>query len=150
MMIRHFLGPRIFFAFIGLISLFYLLKQNYLLFYSAVEIFCAAVGAAAFLLTYALHDKITSVFFMIVGLGYGISAILDLFHTLSLQGLSVIGDGSVTLTTQLWIVARAFNAGILFAGVFLCKRRIPFKRILSLQFFMLFVILALILQRRSK
>ena len=142
MMIRHFFGPRIFFAFIGLISLFYLLKQNYLLFYSAVEIFCAAVGTAAFLLTYALHDKITSVFFMIVGLGYGISAILDLFHTLSLQGLSVIGDGSVTLTTQLWIVARAFNAGILFAGVFFCKRRIPFMRILYLQFFLLFAILA--------
>ncbi len=144
-MIRHFFGPRIFIGFIGLISLFYLLKQNYLLFYSAVEIFCAAVGAAAFLLTYALQDKITSVFFMIVGLGYGISAILDLLHTLSLQGLSVIGDGSVTLTTQLWIVARAFNTGILFAGVFLCKRRIPFKRILYLQFLLLFVILTFLL-----
>ncbi|HWR28892.1 MAG TPA: MASE3 domain-containing protein, partial [Negativicutes bacterium] len=107
--------------------------MNHLLFYSVINIFCAAIAAAIFLLTYTLRNLTTSAFFLIVGLGYGFVAILDLLHTLALQGLHTVGDGSAALTAQFGVAARAFDAGILFAGVFLCHRQTSFKWVILLQ-----------------
>ncbi len=126
-------------AVLGLIFLFTLAQHSYLLFYSVINVSCAAIGIAVFLLTFSLRDIISSSFFSIVGLGYGIVAILDLIQILLSQGLTIIIKGSDVFAEYLLSMARLYDAGILFAGIFLCNRLIPFHIILSLHFFVLLI-----------
>ena len=131
-------------ALIGIVALFSLARQNFLLFFSAVHLLFAAIGLAFFLLTLSLRDIFELNFFRIVGLGYGFVATLTLLHVMTLLGLSGIGGGSVTFENLLWIAARALEAGILFAGVFLHNRRFAFSTILSVQILIFFSTIALI------
>ena len=128
----------------GIVALFSLARQNFLLFFSAVHLLFAAIGLAFFLLTLSLRDIFELTFFRIVGLGYGFVAALTLLHTMTLQGLSGIGGGSVTFENLLWVAARTFEAGILFAGIFLHQRRFAFSAILSAQILVFFSLIALI------
>ena len=125
-------------ALIGIVALFSLARQNFLLFFSAVHLLFAAIGLAFFLLTLSLRDIFELTFFRIVGLGYGFVATLTLLHVMTLLGLSGIGGGSVTFENLLWIAARSLEAGILFAGVFLHNRRFAFSTILSVQILIFF------------
>ena len=131
-------------ALVGIVALFSLARQNFLLFFSAVHLLFAAIGLAFFLLTLSLRDIFELNFFRIVGLGYGFVAALTLLHAMTLQGLSGIGGGSVMFENLLWIAARTLEAGILFAGIFLHQRRFAFSTILSVQIIIFFSIVALI------
>ena len=128
---------------VGIATLFFLARQNYLLFFSAAHLLFAAIGIAFFLLTLSLRDIFESSLFRILGLGYGFVGSLTLLHVLSLLGLSVIGGGSVTLEKLLEIVTRTFEAGILFAGIFLQQRRFSFAAILTTLTISFFALIAL-------
>ena len=129
---------------VGIATLFFLARQNYLLFFSAAHLLFAAIGIAFFLLTLSLRDIFESSLFRILGLGYGFVGSLTLLHVLSLLGLSVIGGGSVTLEKLLEIVTRTFEAGILFAGIFLQQRRFSFAAILTTLTISFFALIALL------
>ena len=60
----------------GIVALFSLARQNFLLFFSAVHLLFSAIGLAFFLLTLSLRDIFELTFFRIVGLGYGFVAAL--------------------------------------------------------------------------
>ncbi len=128
----------------GIIALFTLARQNFLLFFSAVHLLFAAIGLAFFLLTLSLRDIFELNFFRIVGLGYGFVAALTLLHTMALLGLSGIGGGTVTFENLLSIATRTFEASILFAGIFLHQRRFAFSNILSAQILAFFLLVAFI------
>ena len=128
----------------GIFALFSLVRHNFLLFFSVVHQLFAAIGLAFFLLTLSLRDIFELTFFRIVGLGYGFVAALTLLYAMTLQGLSGIGGGSVTFENLLWVTAHAFEAGILFAGVFFHQRRFAFSAILLVQILVFFSLLALI------
>lgn len=91
---------------VGIISLYIIQMQNYLLFHSAVEIVSIVVAFAVFIVTWNARKEIESSFIVIVGISYLFVGGLDLLHTLAYEGMGVFPGRGADLPTQLWIFSR--------------------------------------------
>ncbi len=97
--------------------------RNYLLFHVLAEGFSIAVATGIFLITWNSRDLVKSPPMLILGVGYGFVALIDLLHTLAYSGMGVFATGgSANLATQLWVAARVLQAGVLIAA-FTASRR---------------------------
>lgn len=94
--------------FLGILSvlLYIIMKYNYLLFHSFVEIFAIVIFFTTFLITFLSRKIVDSPLLIIIGFS-GISiALLDLFHVLSYSGMGVFSGITANIPTQFWIAAR--------------------------------------------
>jgi signal transduction histidine kinase len=94
-------------AAISLGVLYFLSRQNYLLFHSVVEIFSIVIGFAIFVIAWNNRRLIDNNYFIFIGMAFLFIAGLDVFHTLAYKGMGVFPSfvGS-NLATQLWIATR--------------------------------------------
>ena len=92
---------------VSLGALYFLSRQNYLLFHSIVEIFSIVIGFAIFAIAWNNRRIIDNNYFVFIGLAFLFVAGLDVFHALAYKGMGVFPsfDGS-NLATQLWIATR--------------------------------------------
>ncbi len=94
---------------ISLGALYYLSRQNYLLFHSIVEIFSIVIAFAIFAIAWNNRHLIDNNYFIFIGIAFLFVAGLDVFHTLAYNGMGVFlnftGSGP-NLATQLWIATR--------------------------------------------
>ena len=91
---------------VGLVLLYIIQVQNYLLFHSIVEIVSIVVAFAVFIVSWNARKEIESSFIAIVGISYLFVGGLDLLHTLAYQGMGVFPGHGADLPTQLWIFSR--------------------------------------------
>jgi signal transduction histidine kinase len=82
---------------------------SYLLFHSITEIFSIVITAGVFMISWNSRKHPEARPFVLLGIGYLFVAILDLFHTLSFEGMNVLHEVS-DYPTKLWVAARAFQA----------------------------------------
>jgi hypothetical protein len=95
---------------VGAVSLgvlYFLSRQNYLLFHSITEIFSIVIAFAIFAIAWNNRRLIDNNYFIFIGMAFLFVAGLDVFHTLAFKGMGVFPSfvGS-NLATELWIATR--------------------------------------------
>ena len=92
---------------ISLSVLYYLSRQNYLLFHGIVEVFSIVIAFAIFAIAWNSRRLVDNNYFVFIGIAFLFVAGLDVFHALAYKGMGVFPSftGS-NLATQLWIATR--------------------------------------------
>ena len=108
-------------------------RANFLLFHCLAEFFSTAVAWALFLIVWNTRQLLRGHAILILGSAYLYVGLLDLLHTLSYQGRGVFSDIQASNTaTQLWIAARALEAGALLLVSLMIRRHCSLPRFLLL------------------
>jgi signal transduction histidine kinase len=97
-------------------------QSSYLLFHSIAEIFSIAVACAVFMISWSSRGYLEAKPFVLLGIGYLCVAVIDVFHTLSFQGMGALSN-SQDDATRLWIAARGLQAAVTLAFVLLARMR---------------------------
>lgn len=97
---------------------------SYILFHSLVEFTTIAVGFTLFVLTWNARRFLTGGCLKIIGIGYGLIALIDLLHSLAYKGMGVFPGYGANLPTQLWIAARSLQALLLCLAPLFAKRNL--------------------------
>jgi signal transduction histidine kinase len=93
-------------------------RYDYLLFHGFAEMFSIAVASTVFLFSWSSRGYTANRPFVMLGIGYLFVAVLDLLHTLSYQGMTVLPFGQ-DYATKLWVAARGLQALVTLAFVLL-------------------------------
>jgi hypothetical protein len=108
---------------ISLLMLLYISSTyNYLLFHSLAEVFSICIAIAVFLITLNSVRFLQNKYLLIVGIAYLFIGFLDLFHTLSYQGMMIFTDYDFH-ANQLWIAARYFESIVLLISLYILNRK---------------------------
>lgn len=114
--------------FLLLTTLLLLLEfKNFLLFHLGVELFSIIIAFSIFIIVINIKKITDNDHLIFLGLAYGFIAGLDLLHTLSYKGMSVI-EAEANISTQLWIAARYLEAVCLLGSFYYLKHKLDQKR----------------------
>ena len=97
---------------------------SYLLFHALVELATISIACTLFILTWNSRQYLANGYLRLLGIGYGAIAVIDLMHTLTFKGMSIIPGAGANLPTQLWIAARYLQAITLVAAPLCIERQI--------------------------
>lgn len=125
--------PEVAFIMAAMGVLFLVMQQNYLLFHLFAELFAVIVSVAVFMIAWNTRATNQSPFLAFVGLSLPAVALLDLLHSVSFQGMNVIGEGGPNLATELWIAARYVQVAIFLAAPLLAETHLRTGDILLVQ-----------------
>ncbi len=105
---------------LGCLLLFFLSllgQKNFVLFHSAVELFCVVIAFIIAIITVKTYIYTKNNQLLFFGITYGFIGIFYLFHALAYQS-NIFFDNTGNLTTQLWIIGRYFEGfSLLYIGV---------------------------------
>jgi signal transduction histidine kinase len=107
-----------------LLLLYLLSRTSYLLFHGLAELFSICVAFATFAVAWNCRKLLRDNYLVLVGIAYLAVAAVDTLHTLAYPGMGVFVGGPANRSTQLWIAARALEAGSLLLGALLIGHRI--------------------------
>ncbi|MGN7611065.1 MASE3 domain-containing protein [Magnetococcales bacterium HHB-1] len=99
------------------VALFWIGLDNYLLFHTLSELFTVIIALLMGVVAWQTYPFSKNHFLMFLGCGYIWVGGLDLVHTLTYKGLSII-SGKYEVTIQIWIISRFFEAFFLLASSF--------------------------------
>ncbi|MES9958133.1 MAG: GGDEF domain-containing protein [Sedimenticola sp.] len=102
--------------------LIYISFQNYLLFHTLAELFAIIVAILAAVVIWKTYPFANNHFLMYLGCGYLSIAAMDLMHTMTYKGMSLIPIVEANPATQLWISARFMEALLLLTAPLFLKR----------------------------
>jgi len=106
----------IFIAFIFYLS--FLSVRDYYVFHSAAELFSSIIGFGIFIVALNTYKISRNDFVMVLGMGYGYVAILDIMHAFAYDDLNIFANGSTNMVVQFWITARFFSLCTLLVSSF--------------------------------
>ena len=98
--------------------------HSYILFHSLIEFTTIAIGFTLFILTWNARRFLTGGCLKALGIGYGLIALVDLFHGLAYKGMGVFPGHDANLPTQLWIAARFLQAVLLLLAPLFARRNL--------------------------
>lgn len=81
------------------ICLIYFSATNYLLFHTAVELFSIAVAGGVFMIAWNTRAWSGNAFFLVLGVAYLFTGLLDLSHTLAYKGMPLFPEYDANLPT---------------------------------------------------
>ncbi len=116
---------------IGLVGLWMTSRVSYLLFHSLVELFSVLVAWGIFIVAWNSRRFIAHSFFLFLGVAFVAVGALDLIHMMAYKGMGVFVGATADLATQMWIAARAVEAGSLLLAPLFLTRRVRAIRLLS-------------------
>lgn len=85
------------------ISLYFISKENYLLFHTITEMSTIILGVSLMLIAVGTIKICNNEYFQFLAVGFGFLAVIDLFHTLTYQGIGIVSNDS-NITIQLAIL----------------------------------------------
>ncbi len=100
--------------------------HSYVLFHNLVELLSIVIAYGMFVVAWNSRELLKNNYLLFVGISYLFVASVDLFHTLSYQGMNLF-QGEANLATQLWIIARFLQAATLLAAPLFLTRRLNLK-----------------------
>ncbi len=96
--------------------------RNYLLFHSSAEIFSIAVATAVYLYSWNSRFYPNTKPFVFLGIGYLFVGLLDLIHTFTYEGMSILPTGG-DYATRLWVAARGLQALVTLVFAYLARTK---------------------------
>ncbi|MGV9173618.1 MAG: MASE3 domain-containing protein, partial [Promethearchaeia archaeon] len=79
---------------------------NYLLFHSLAESFSIVIATVIFIIAWTMRKEIDKSFFLVLGVSSLFIGFLDIIHTLTYPGMSIIAEANTNLASQFWIATR--------------------------------------------
>jgi len=108
---------------VGLFLTYLASLYSFLLFHSIIEVISIVISGGAFLIGWHSRKYMNNSFFLVLGVSFLFISVIDLVHTLAYSGMGVFLEFDADLPTQLWIVARYWQAlSYLFATMVIKKR----------------------------
>lgn len=104
------------------VALVYSAMAGLVTFHTLAELFTVVVAFAIYGVAWHARRVASDDYLLFVGIGYLAVAVFDTVHAVSLEGAGSIGERT-NLATQLWVLARATEAGFLLGGLFVMGRR---------------------------
>ncbi len=103
--------------------------EHYLLFHTMAEIIAIMVSFSVFSLAWATRHHLSNSYLAVLGSSYGAIGLVDVFHALTFQGMTLLPGVTTSQPSQLWLIARLIEAvGTVFAGLFV-RRPVDFLRL---------------------
>jgi len=101
--------------------------QNYLIFHTLAEIFSILIAFSIFAFAWNSRQFLEDNYLLFLGIAYLFVGGLDLVHTFSYPGITLLREGGSTLlASQLWISARCMeSASLLLMGLLVGRRIKP-------------------------
>lgn len=96
---------------------------HYLLFHTMAELFAIVVSLSIFILTWTSSRYLVNGYLIVLGGAYGAIGLIDIFHTLTFQGMNLFPGVSTNYPTQFWLTARYLEAIALLLAPLLIARR---------------------------
>jgi len=94
-----------------------------LLLHTLVELFSIVIACGIFMLVWNSRRFMDNNYFLVIGVGFLFIAVMDLFHTLSYEGMELFQGYGSSLSTNLWIAARYVESlTFLIAPLFIGRR----------------------------
>lgn len=113
------------------VAMGYLSLRNFLLFHGVIEVFCILVALMIFTITINIKDFSKDASVIILGVSFGIIAVIDMVHTLAYKGMGVFPNYGADLPTQMWVISRYINSISIFIALCLLEKSINYKRVLG-------------------
>jgi len=107
----------------AVLLLWFLSKNNYLLFHTVIEMFAISVAMNIFYIGIFSQKICKNNLFAKISYVYLMVGLIDLVHTLAYKGLGVFKSWSANQPTQLWILGRVMETFGLVAAVFFPRLR---------------------------
>ena len=99
---------------------------NYAWFHSLVELVTVVIGIALYLIARYTFTFTRNTFLSCIAVGYFWSAVIDVFHLLTFEGMGQSAISPPDTPPLLWMCARSLQASaFLLAPLFLRKNRLP-------------------------
>ncbi len=109
-----------------LVLMFFLINyfggRNHALFHFLAELVTVIISCSLFLFVWIMREKTENGYFSIIGIGLLFVAILDLFHILSFEGMTILPGISLDQSSYFWLAARLLQ-GLTFLIAPLCAGR---------------------------
>lgn len=113
-------------------ALYWMSRENYLLFHSTIELFAVAVAVAVFLVVWNTRKLLQNGFLIVLGISSLFIAILDFLHMLAYKDMGVFPDGGAPLATQLWVAARYAHALAWLAAALMLGRQVQTRLVVGI------------------
>jgi signal transduction histidine kinase len=113
-----------------LVGLYLSSLYNFLLFHSLAETFSIVVACGIFIFAWHARRYLENNYLLFVGIAFLFIAFLDLFHTLSYEGMGIFSSGA-NLPTQLWIAARYLQAVTFLVAPLMLNRKLNVQVVFS-------------------
>ncbi|MGV9200649.1 MAG: MASE3 domain-containing protein, partial [Promethearchaeia archaeon] len=98
---------------------------NYLLFHSLAESFSIVIATVIFIIAWTMRKEIDKSFFLVLGVSSLFIGFLDIIHTLTYPGMSIIAEADTNLASQFWIATRYLQSlSIVGSGWAINKKKI--------------------------
>jgi len=108
---------------VGLFLTYLASLYSFLLFHSIIEVISIVISGGVFLIGWHSRKYMNSSFFLVLGVSFLFISVIDLIHTLAYSGMGIFPEYDANLPTQLWIVARYWQAlSYLFASMVINKK----------------------------
>ncbi|MCF7928064.1 MAG: PAS domain S-box protein [Spirochaetales bacterium] len=105
---------------------------GYLLFHSVAEIFSIVIAFGIYFVSWNTREYTDGDHFSFLGIGLAVVGAVDMLHILAYEGMGVFPAYTSNLPTQLWIIARSYEAASLLIFPLLVARRINFRIVIPL------------------
>jgi PAS domain S-box-containing protein len=104
------------------VVLYFISTADYVVFHSLIELFAIAIAFAIFVIAWNVKSTLNG-YFLILSVGFLFMGFVDLLHTLAYPGMIVFDNVNLDVPTQLWVVARAIQAGTLILATLAIRRK---------------------------
>ena len=98
------------------------------LFHTLAELASIAIALTMFVMVWYSYRYNRNHFLLFIGIGYGWIAGIDLAHTLTYKGIDLFSDDP-NRATQLWVIARYFQAVLLLAAPIFLVRKVSRRKL---------------------
>ena len=115
----------------GLIGVYLVSRENYLLFHSFVEIFSIVIAVGIFMIFWNTRRFLDNNYYIFVGVAYVFVAMMDFLHTLAYAGMGVFPRYDANLPTQLWIASRYLESLIFLVAPLLIYRKVKLSLVFA-------------------
>ncbi|MDH5259490.1 MAG: PAS domain-containing protein, partial [Gammaproteobacteria bacterium] len=122
-------------------------QLSFLLFHTLAEFFAIIVALLSAVVAWQMYTFTRNHFLMYLGCGYFWIASLDMLHTLSYEGLSILDTTGTNVAVQFWIGTRILEALLLLSSPWFLTRPVNPKIAISLFAFISVSLTALILTK---
>lgn len=110
--------------FIALVCIsFFMGKRNYLLFHTGIEIYTSIIAYNILIISLNAHNASHTRSVILLGVAYGFIGAFNILHVITYEGIGVFSYTDTSISNQLWLVARYFEASTLLIFVMFYNRK---------------------------
>ncbi len=102
--------------------------EHYLLFHTMAEIIAIMVNFSVFSLAWATRRHLPNGYLILLGSAYGAIGVVDIFHALTFQGMTLLPGVTASHPSQFWLIARSIEALAVVLAPLVIRRQVDFLR----------------------